>query len=309
VTRYILNRALQGIVALLIASLLIFFLARLTGDPIASMVGENTTPEQIEQIRTHFGLNQPLYVQYWKYISNAVTGDLGMSLLYTGRQVSDVIIARAPATLKLAGVAIVLSLGLSIPLGILSAIKRERWQDQIFKGVAMFGQAAPQFWFGIMAILLFSVKLGWLPPGGYGGFESYILPAISLTFFPMAGILRFTRSAMLDTLGSDYVRLAKIKGAPERSVVYKHAFSNAAIPVVTVIGLILPNMVMGAVVTESVFSWPGVGRLAYQAVTYRDFPMIQGITLIAVALFVIVNLLVDIVYVYLDPRVRYVKNS
>jgi peptide/nickel transport system permease protein len=305
-TRYVMVRVVQGIIALFVSTIVIFGLSRLSGNPIALFVPANATVEVYEKVAEYLGLDEPLHVQYWEFISKAARGDFGHSY-FSHRRVLDIIVGRFPATIKLAGAAVLISLLVALPVGVLAAVKREKWQDQIAKGFAVFGQAVPGFWLGIMLILFFAVKLGWLPAGGYGGIQSYILPAICLATFPTAGVLRVTRSSMLEVLSTDYVRLARIKGLPERSVIWKHTLRNALIPVVTLGGLFYTFLLTSAVVTETVFAWPGVGRLAYNAVMSRDFPLIQGLMIIFVALFVIANLAIDILYVYLDPRVRYVK--
>ncbi|MFC2004077.1 ABC transporter permease [Chloroflexota bacterium] len=305
-SRYVMIRVVQGLVALIIATIVIFGLARLTGDPLDVMLPEEATEAEYEAMRKYLGLDKPLPVQYWVFISKAAQGDFGRSFL-SRRPVMDIITERVPATFKLAGAAILISLLISLPVGILAAVKREKWQDQIAKGFAILGQATPAFWLGIMLILVFGVKLNWLPAGGYRGIESWILPAATMSTFSTAGILRLTRSSMLDTLSSDYVRLARIKGISERLVIWKHALRNALIPVITFGGVIYTHMLMGSVITETVFAWPGIGRLSYEAVMFRDFPLMQGLIMIFVAVYLVANLGIDILYVYLDPRVRYVK--
>ncbi len=304
--RYVAVRLVQGVAALFVATLVIFFLARLTGSPLDIMLPDEASDEDYETMSAFLGLDKPLYVQYWLFVTNAIKGDLGNSVHYR-RPVIDFIIDRAPATIKLAGAAALVSILLSLPFGVIAAVKRNKWQDIVAKGFAILGQSLPSFWLGIVLIQIFAVELGWLPAGGYREIKYYILPAIALGYHATAGILRLTRSAMLDILSSDFVRLGRIKGVPERVVIWKHALRNALIPVVTFSGVIYVHFLMGSVVTETIFAWPGVGRLAYQAVMNRDFPLIQGLILLFVALFVVVNLLIDILYVYLDPRVRYVK--
>lgn len=305
-TRYVLIRVLQGIITLLVATVIIFLLARATGDPWDILLGQDVTQEQIDALKKYMGFDKPLYVQYWKFVSNAVTGDFGNSA-YHRRPVMGLIMERFPATLQLALASGIVSLLISLPFGVLAAVNREKWQDMIAKVFAILGQSLPTFWLGIMLIQIFGVMAGLLPAGGYGSFKHLILPAIAMGYHSTAGVLRLTRSSMLDVLRSDFVRLARIKGVPESVVIWKHALRNALIPVVTFIGLFYVVFLTGSVVTETVFAWPGVGRLAYEAVGQRDFPLIQGIVIIFVAIFVFVNLLVDITYVYLDPRIRYIK--
>lgn len=305
-SRYLTIRLLEGVVALFIASVMVFGLARLTGDPVQMMLPDTAGQVEQEALSRQLGLDKPLPVQYWVFISKAVRGDFGRSIRYR-RPVADFIFERAPATIKLAFAAAVVSFLFSLPFGVIAAIKRDKWQDLLVKSFAILGQSMPTFWLGIMLIQLFAVLLGWLPSGGNMGLRYWILPAFTIGFHSTAGLLRLTRSAMLDVLSSDYVRLARIKGLSERLVIWKHALRNVMIPVVTFSGLIYVHMLMGSIVAETIFAWPGVGRLAYEAVIYRDFPMIQGLILLFVGLYIIFNLIIDVLYVYLDPRVRYVK--
>jgi peptide/nickel transport system permease protein len=305
-TRYVMIRLLQGVVALLIATIIVFWLARLTGNPANLFLPSTASIEDYNKITQDLGLDKPLLVQYWAFISHAARGDFGQSY-FTPRNVTEMIVERLPATLKLAALAILVSIIVAIPMGVIAAVKRNKWQDTLAKMFAMFGQSAPGFWLSIMLILIFGVKLRWLPAGGYGGIQYYILPAVALSVFPMSGFLRIIRSAMLDTLGTDYVRLARIKGLPERTVIWKHSLRNALIPVVTFGGVFYTLMLTGSVIVETIFAWPGIGRLAYESVIHRDFPVMQGIVVVFVALFIISNLAIDILYAYLDPRVRYVK--
>jgi peptide/nickel transport system permease protein len=299
-------RLIQGIIALFIASIVVFCLARLTGNPLSMLLPDTATIEEQKELAKQMGLDKPLPVQYWVFISKAAQGDFGKSIRYR-RPVISFILERAPATIKLAFAAAVASFLIALPLGVIAATRRDRWEDYIAKAFAILGQSMPTFWLGIMLIQFFAVILGWFPAGGYGGFRYWILPAITIGYHSTAGVLRLTRSAMLDVLGSDYVRLARIKGVPNKLVIWKHALRNAMIPVVTFSGIIYIHLLMGSVVTETIFAWPGIGRLAYEAVIYRDFPMIQGLIILFVGLYIIFNLIIDLSYSYLDPRVRYVK--
>jgi peptide/nickel transport system permease protein len=304
-SRYVLIRLGQGIIALLIGTMLVFWMARLTGDPLNLLLPDTATKEQRAQLAKHLGLDRPLPLQYLIFVKNAAKGDFGKSLFFY-RPVTDLIVERLPATLKLGFAAVAISVLISIPAGIYAAVRRDKWQDGISKVFAILGQSAPAFWLGIMLILVFSVKLGWLPPGGYGSHvKYYVLPALTIATFPMAGFLRLTRSAMLDIMGNDYIRLARIKGLSEAKVIWKHALRNALIPVVTFTAYVFVTIFTGSVIVETVFAWPGIGQLSYQALLWRDFPLIQGILVFTVALFVLVNLATDILYVYLDPRVRF----
>lgn len=307
--RYVAIRVLQGIVVLFAASIIIFGLARCTGNPLDMMLDDMATEAQYEAMTKYLGLDKPLPEQYWIFLTHAVKGDLGCSLRFR-KPVLDFILDRYPATIKLAGAAALVSLLISLPMGVLAAIKRDRWQDIIAKGFAVLGQSVPAFWLGIVLIQVFAARLGWLPAGGYAGGEEivyWILPAFTLGYHSTAGVLRLTRSAMLDVLSTDFVRLARIKGVSERLVIWKHALRNALIPVVTFGGVIYVYWLGGAVVVETIFAWPGLGRLAYEAVRYRDFPLIQGVIMVFVGLYVIFNLAIDILYCYLDPRIRYVE--
>lgn len=299
-------RLLQGLVVLFVASVLVFVLARLTGNPLIVMLPQDATEQERAIMARHLGLDQPLPVQYGIFISQAAKGDFGHSI-YFRRPVMALILDRAPATFKLATTSVLASLMLGLPIGVLAAVRRDKWQDVIAKGIALLGQSMPTFWLGILLIQVFAVGLGWLPCSGYGGMQHYILPTIALGWYGAAGIARLTRSSMLDVLDSDYVRMARIKGVSERLVIWKHALRNALIPVVTFVGIIYGYLLMGSIVAETIFTWPGLGRLAYEAVIHRDFPLMQGVVIMFVGIFIVVNLAVDILYVYLDPRIRYVR--
>jgi peptide/nickel transport system permease protein len=305
-TRYITIRVLQGIVTLVLSSIIIFTLARLSGDPTSTMLPPDASLEDIATLRTSLGLDESYPEQYFLWMAKIVKGDLGDSLIYR-RPVFDLIASRFPATILLAVTANVFALLIALPIGVVAATRRGKWQDTLAKGTAITGQSIPAFWLGIILIQIFAVGLGWLPSGGYGSPKYLVLPAITLGFSSVAAILRLTRSSMLDVLGSDYVRLARIKGLSERLVVWKHGLRNGLIPVVTYFGLLLVWAMAGSVVVESIFAWPGVGRLAFEAVLRRDFPVEQGILLVFTALFIVVNLVIDVLYCFLDPRIRYGK--
>jgi len=305
-TRYVLIRLGQGVIALIVATILVFALSRLSGDPLDIMLPETAPDEQRQEMAEYLGLDKPIYVQYIVFISHAVRGAFGKSIFFY-RPVTDLIVERLPATMMLGLTAMAISMLVAIPIGVYAAVKRDKWQDGITKIFAIMGQSAPAFWLGIMLILVFAVQLRWLPAGGYGHFRNLILPALTVATFPIAGFMRLTRSAMLDTLSTDYVRLARIKGLSERQVIWKHGLRNALIPVITYSGVVFVHALTGSVIVETIYAWPGVGQLAYQALNWRDFPLIQGILVFCVGLFVVVNLIIDIVYVYLDPRVRLVK--
>ena len=305
-TRYVTIRLGQGVIALIVATILVFALSRLSGDPLDIMLPETAPEEQRQEMAEYLGLDKPIYVQYLVFISHAVRGDFGKSIFFY-RPVTDLIVERLPATMMLGLTAMAISMLVAIPIGVYAAVKRDKWQDGITKVFAIMGQSAPAFWLGIMLILVFAVQLRWLPAGGYGKLSNLILPALTVATFPIAGFMRLTRSAMLDTLSTDYVRLARIKGLSERQVIWKHGLRNALIPVITYSGVVFVHALTGSVIVETIYAWPGVGQLAYQALNWRDFPLIQGILVFCVGLFVVVNLIIDIVYVYLDPRVRLVR--
>jgi ABC-type dipeptide/oligopeptide/nickel transport system permease component len=302
---YIRRRLLQSIIVVWGVSVLVFFLLRLApGDPVSLLLAETATPEQMDAVREKWGLNEPIIVQYMVFLGNALRGDLGESLFFQ-EPAMEVLMERLPATLQLSAAALLFSLSVAIPVGILSALKRDTIWDYLGTGLAMLGQAIPPYWLGIMLILIFSVSLGWFPTSGRGTVWHLVLPAITLGSVLMALITRLVRSGMLDVLGEDYIRTARAKGLKEQRVIVRHALRNILIPLVTVVGLQLGALFGGAVITESIFAWPGVGRLALQAINARDYPMVQASVLFISVVYVFLNLAIDILYVYLDPRIRY----
>jgi peptide/nickel transport system permease protein len=309
----VLRRLLSALPILLIVSLITFAMIHLIpGDPAAAIAGLSATQEQIENIRHDLGLDQPLMTQLLRWYMNLLHGDLGRSLLL-GQPVMQATMFRLPVTIGLSLYALVITLIIGLSSGVLAALRQNTWVDQAAMIFAMIGISLPNFYLGLLMIILFAVDLGWLPSGGYvaladdplGWLASMTMPAVSLALL-LAGLLaRITRSTMLEVLRQDYIRTARAKGLPRRQVVLKHALSNALIPIVTVIGIIVSLLISGAVVTESLFSIPGVGQLLTQAVLNRDYPMVQGGLLIITALLVMVNIGVDVCYAFLDPRVRY----
>ena len=302
--RFIMLRVVQAIITLLILSLAVFLSVHLTGDPAAYLLGPDLGREEYEQLKKNLGLDKPLAVQYGVFLSRVVQADFGKSHI-TNRPARKMLLARFPATLQLAGVAFLLTMVVGIPLGILSAVKRDSIFDQIGKFFAVVGIAAPSFWIAIMLILLLGGILGWLPTYGRGGVDHFILPAFVLSWHSMAGVLRLARSSMLEVLDSEYVKFARIKGLSESLVVYKHALKNAIIPVLTFSGLTLAGLLNGSVVIEVVFAWPGIGRLMLQGIKTRDFPIVQATVLAAGFFYIVTALLVDILYAYVNPRIRY----
>lgn len=314
---YITRRVLGLLPVLLAISLMVFLMLHLApGDPVLTILGAsertNLDPEVVAQVRREFGLDQPLYTQYFMFVSKALRGNLGRSF-QTRQDVLEMVASRLPATLQLTFAAMTISLLISIPLSVLSAMNQNSLLDNASMIFAAFGISIPRFWFGLILILFFGVRLRVLPTTGIGHIEDglldvirhLILPAVSLGLSMLALVTRMTRSSMLEVVRQDYIRTARAKGLSQRIITYKHALKNALIPVVTVVGIQFGGLLGGAVVTETIFSWPGVGRLAVNSILRRDFPMVQGTTLVLCFTFVVVNLLVDILYTFLDPRIRY----
>ena len=304
-TQYIIRRVLQSILVILGVVTAVFIITNMTGDPVALMLGEASSAEDIERLREQLGLNEPLYVQYFNFLGDAARGDFQDSLRFGGFSSMEVVLDRYPRTLALAGVALFISVTLGVILGIISAIKRYTAVDNFVMLLALLGQSIPNFWLGIMLILFFAVNLGWFPSQGYSLSPKYLLlPAITLAAPSLARLTRLTRSGMLDVMSADFVRTARAKGLRERIVISRHAFKNTAIPLVTVIGLDFGNLLAGAIITEQIFQWDGVGQLLVTSINSRDFPVVQAATFIIAASFVMINLLVDLIYTWLDPRVR-----
>jgi ABC-type dipeptide/oligopeptide/nickel transport system permease component len=302
--RYILRRVSYALISLILLSVTIFCLVRITGDPAVLMAEPGAKEEDLQVIRKEFGLDKPWPVQYVRFVTNLAQGDFGTSIYYRV-PAFDLYLQRLPASLLLASVAMAFSLILGIPIGVLSAVRVNSWVDNFGKIFAILGLSLPSFWVGLILILFLSVFLGWLPSSGSGTFLHLLMPAFSLGWVFTAAHTRLTRSAMLEVLGSEYIKLARIKGLSERLVIGKHAFKNAIIPVMTLAGINLVLMVNVAVVVESVFAWPGIGRLLYEGISFRDFPVVQTTVLLGGVMIVVVNLFVDILYAYIDPRIHY----
>ena len=302
---YLIKRILSTIPVLIGISLLLFFMLRmLPGDPAQVLAGHMATPEEIENIRHQLGLDRPIYEQYVAFLSRLALLDLGRSAR-TQNPVIEEIWARLPNTVLLAVVAISLACLFGIPAGIISAVKPYSWVDYVVSMSALFGLSMPVFWLGLMLVVVFSVLLKWLPAGGTGSWQHVILPSITLAAFVVAFIARMTRSTMLETLSQDFTTTARSKGLRERVVIIKHALKNALIPIITVVGLQFGLLLGGAVLTETVFAWPGLGRLIVDSILARDYPMIQGTILVFGLLYILVNLVVDFLYALVDPRIRY----
>jgi peptide/nickel transport system permease protein len=305
--RFIIIRIIQSIVALIGILILVFFLLRASGDPVNMIRNPSMTEEQVQAIYHQMGLDKPVVQQLWIYVRDLAHGDFGTSLIEK-RPVSELIVVALPNTLKLGVTSFVLGMGLAFVLGVLAATRRDSLGDNGVKFLAILGQALPGFWVGIMLVLIFYDKLNWLPVGGGNKPADYVLPVATMVFFIMPGMMRLVRSTMLDVLDSEYIKMARIKGLPERIVIWKHALRNALISPLTILGMLFAGIVSGAVVTEQIFNWPGMGRLALQATIGRDFPIVQSIVLIVAVMVLGINLLVDITYAYVDPQIRYQKS-
>jgi peptide/nickel transport system permease protein len=304
VQRYILGRIVQSIVSVFVVSVVVFALVRLSGDPIQIMMPAEATQKDIDLMRTALGLDRPWPVQYWRFVSNAVQGDFGRSVRFR-RPAMDLIAERYAATLELGGLAVLIVIVVALPVGVYAAVRRGSGLDYAARAFAALGQAVPPFWLGLVLVLIFGVFLHLLPTSGRGTPLHVLLPGITLGWFAVAGLMRLTRSAMLDVLGSEYVKLARIKGLPERQVIWKHAFKNAALPIVTFAALLFVALLNGSIIVETVFGWPGLGLLVIEAVDSRDYPIVQAVVLCLSTMYIGVNLLVDILYAYLNPKIRY----
>ena len=301
--RILLVRLVQIPAIIIAMSLMVFIFLNASGDPAQLLMPTGATEQDIEEMRRALGLDRPLYVQYWTFLSNALQGDFGTSLR-SRQPAMDTVLAALPATLELAFAAIIISTAISIPLGIAAAVKRNSPIDTIATVVAVLGQSMPVFWLGILLILLFSVTLNWLPVSGRGSWQSLVLPAVTLGWYMNALMTRLTRSAMVEVLNEPYIRTARAKGMPTRTIIFKHAFRNARIPILTIWGLQAGTMLTGTFVTETVFAWPGLGRASIHAVLGRDFPVVMASIALFTLIFVFINLIVDLAYYALDPRIR-----
>jgi peptide/nickel transport system permease protein len=300
---FVIRRTLYAIVTLLILSLTIFTVIRLTGDPVTLMAEPGAQVEDLDRVRAEWGLDRSLPLQYLSFLKNIATGDLGKSFNYE-MPVSTLYFQRLPNSLELAFAATLISFVIGIPAGLISAVRVNTVWDSAGKVIALFGLAVPGFWLGLVMILVFSVWLGWLPTSGQGGWQHLIMPAVALGWYFAASLLRLTRSSMLEVMRSEYIKLARLKGLPDVVVVAMHAFKNALIPVFTLAGVNMVVMVNAAVIIEVIFAWPGIGRLLYEGIFQRDFPLVQGVVIMAGFMIVGINLVVDILYAVIDPRIR-----
>src|SRR4249919_2254875 len=304
--QFMIRRTLYAVVTLFILSLTIFTVVRLTGDPVTLMAEPGAQEADLARVRAEWGLDRPWPVQYVAFVRNVFTGDLGKSFNYE-MPVSTLYFQRLPNSLELALAATLISFVIGIPAGLISAVKVNSAWDNVGKVIALFGLAVPGFWLGLVLILIFSVWLEWLPTSGQGGWRNLVMPAVALGWYFAASLLRLTRSSMLEVLRSEYIKLARLKGLPGYVVIAMHAFKNALIPVLTLAGINLVVMINAAVIIEVIFAWPGIGRLLYEGIFQRDFPLVQGVVMEAGIMIVMINLLVDILYAYIDPRIRLTK--
>jgi peptide/nickel transport system permease protein len=302
--RYLVRRFLEGLLTLLAVAVLVFVLSRVTGDPVAFMLPEDAGEAERAHVRRVLGLDHPYYVQLALFLGSALKGDLGTSIRYR-QPATELFFERLPNTLRLVPLALLFALALAIPLGILSAVHRGTLIDQVSTAVAVLGLAAPSFFVGIVLIYIFAVELRLLPAAGMGGPAHYVLPVVTLGTFLLGGLMRLLRSSLLEVLGADFIRTARSKGLSERAVILVHALRNALIPVFTYAGVLLALFITGALVVETVFAWPGVGRLAFEAVIFRDYPLLQAVVLWKAVFALLILMAIDILYAYIDPRIRY----
>ena len=303
--RYIIIRLVQSIFTLIGVSIIVFSLARLSGNPLDVLLPPEADAETFERLNKLWGLDKPWYSQYFTFVKNVSRGEFGPSFKWQGRTAMELVLLHLPATLQLAVISIGVSVLLAVPIGVMSAVKKGTMVDTVGKLIALLGQSLPSFWLAIVLIWIFAVLLGWFPTSGRGGISNMILPAVAMGWFSVASFMRLTRSSMLNVMDSEYIKLARIKGLKEWKVVWKHGLKNAAIPPLTVFGAIVVGQMTGSVTIETVFAWPGIGLLALQAVNSRDYQVIQAVTMFISVLFIGMNLLIDILYAYIDPRIRF----
>ena len=303
--RFIIIRVLHSILALFAVSVIIFSLASMSGDPVAMMLPVEATQEDFDRVRAAWGLDKPLHIQYLTYLGNIFQGNFGESIRWKGESARSLVLQRFPATLELSILSLFVSALIAPPIGVIVAVKKDTGIDMAGKVIALLGQSLPSFCLGLTLMWIFAVHFDLLPTSGRGTWRHLILPAVVLGYFQVAAVMRLTRSSMLEVLDTEFVRLARIKGISEKIVIWKHCLRNALIAPLTYFGLILGGFLTGSVVTETVFSWPGIGLLAIDAVRARDFQVVQSVVMFFTAIFIVSNLVVDILYAYLDPRIRY----
>jgi len=304
VLAFLVRRLIGSIAVLAGVAAVVFFILHLTGDPAAIMIAPDATKDEIATFRHAQGFDRPLVIQFASYAGGLLHGDIGKSLRHETPALA-LVLERLPATMELAFFALGVMILVAIPAGVVSALRPNSALDWFVRIFALIGQSAPTYWIGLMFILLFGVGLGWLPVSGIGGLRHLILPGLTLGFFSAAKVMRLTRASMLETLGTDYLRTAAAKGLAPIRVIVNHALRNAWLPIVTAVGIEFGTLLSGAIITESIFAWPGIGRLAVQAVADRDFPVVEGVVIVTATIFVLINVLVDVTYVALDPRIRY----
>lgn len=303
--RYIIVRLGQAVLALWVVSIVVFGLGRVTGDPVDVLLPLDATFQEREELRVQLGFDKPIYTQYVNFMGNSFKGEFGESIKWRGHSAMGMVVDRFPATLLLAFFAISIAVAVSVPIGVLSAVKKDTIFDFAGKIIALMGQSFPPFWLGLIMMWIFAVELDLVPTSGRKGFTSYILPAISIGWFLVAALMRLVRSSMLEAMDSEFITLARVKGLRESRVIWKHALRNAAIAPLTYFGIIFGGLLVGSVSIETVYAWPGVGLLAFEAVLARDFPVMQAVVIAFAGIYVITNLIIDILYAYLDPRIRY----
>jgi peptide/nickel transport system permease protein len=302
---YLLRRIWQSAVTLVGVSILVFVILRvIPGDPAKMLLPEGAPQSAVDELNRHLGLREPIWIQYGLFLQSVAQGDFGQSFQYRSPAL-QVVVERLPATIQLTLTAMVLTVLFGVSIGIVAAVRQGTAYDYAGTVLAVLGQSLPNFWLGIMLILLFGVTLRWLPTSGFEGWSYLVLPSLTLAAFPTALVARLTRSSLLEILGQEYIRTGRAKGLAERAVVLRHALRNATIPLLTVIGLQIGTLLGGAVITESIFAWPGMGKLVVDAIFFRDFPVVQTILILSATIFVVINLLVDVLYTVLDPRIRY----
>jgi len=305
VIRFIFNRMASSLFALLIISIIVFLLSHMSGSPVDALLPDDATQEQIDNFIRAWGLDKPLWQQYFTFLTNAVQGNFGTSLKWPGEDAMGFVLNRMPATLQLGGLAILISVVVALPLGVAAAVYKGSFIDKGAQMFALLGQSMPNFWLGIILIWVFAVGLGVLPTSGKGTWAHAILPAIAIAWFQVSALARLTRSAMLEVLDAEYIKLARVKGVSERSVVWKHALRNAAVVPLTYFGILAASILTGSVVIETVYSWPGMGWVAIEAIRGRDFPVVQAVIIAYAVIYMISNLFIDLLYVIVDPRLRH----
>jgi peptide/nickel transport system permease protein len=306
--RYSVKKILGGFITLLLAATLSFFISQLAGDPTIQMLGLSATPEQISELRAQLGFDKPILNQYATFIGDIVRFDLGDSL-YAGQSNTSLIQSRIWASVQLTALAVALGVLLGIPMGVYAAAREGKIADRIISALSIVGQSIPVFWLGLMLVLFFAIRLSWLPAGLAGGWQNLVLPSVTLATIPLARVARLTRAAMTNTLEDQYVIAARARGLSNKRVLFVHALKNASLPVVTLIGLQVGTLLSGAITVETVFAWPGLGTLATQAVRSRDVTLVQALVVFGAAAFIVINLLVDLLYGFLDPRVKDSQNK